>query len=515
MAPAIGIFELKDIGPVTELTIPVSPGITVIYSENEGGKTTTIQAVRGHLGADVALAPRDGCEKGMIRGFGSTYTIASRVSRAGKSEVDSTEAAIGLDDIIDPKSTEPKTALKRRVKALAVLSGVTLSPDDFLGALGGVTLSPEQLAEVREAKGDPVEVADKIRGIINKAAKALEDAANDKKSQAKALRESRQWTGKKPTKTLEEAETAVQEAAAEKAKLDQAKETHRIAAEAVKTAQAELGALSTAEAEKKQIDAEFAEAEAAETKAAADLAALRAKLKDLEVEVAKADKDHNGKAVDRANYARAAESAGKRVGAIKEAETRASAKIPQPPSEIDYEAAQAAYTDAMAERDAIKHTAEEAAAMAKILAVAGEGEKATAAAETMRAAAGRVDAVLQTVVASDLLSFQDGDLVVTRDGKTESFGRLSKGAMYGIVAEIAVKAAARLGKPAILPLSQESWEGMDQKKSKALYDACIEHGLAIITAEWKAATPEHPGIYAEAFDPATGKKSKSEKLAEA
>ena len=126
--------ELTNVGPI-EGTFEFKlngPGLYELRGGSGTGKSTVISALGMLSGHKVDLTLHDGAFNGDVKGFGVIVPVGSRKRRKGELEASTLEAEnFDLTDIIDPNGKTQATRDGVRIKALAALSGLELTADDF------------------------------------------------------------------------------------------------------------------------------------------------------------------------------------------------------------------------------------------------------------------------------------------------------------------------------------------------------------------------------------------------
>ncbi len=133
------IIELKDIGPIEQLTIPVPEGggVSVLLGPIESGKSVGLLAVNRLADGKGDITRRDGSASGHITGLGASIKVVKSPRRTGQLESLDMNGQLAIDDLVDPGIDNPEAADAKRIKALVRISGVTADPALFYGLLGG------------------------------------------------------------------------------------------------------------------------------------------------------------------------------------------------------------------------------------------------------------------------------------------------------------------------------------------------------------------------------------------
>lgn len=173
-------MKIKNVGPITELTVPIEAGkLTVLTGPNGSGKSTAISTVQAVAsGKTNGLTPRDGKRYGTIEVPGATVKLGARMSTAGKATESYAivEDGAGIGLLIDPGVKDPVAADKRRIRALLAACDVTGNSSDLKAFLGS-ELYAEFTADAKQS-GDIVDQADNLKKWLQKRARDFENEAN-------------------------------------------------------------------------------------------------------------------------------------------------------------------------------------------------------------------------------------------------------------------------------------------------------------------------------------------------
>jgi DNA repair ATPase RecN len=177
-------ITIQDVGPITEHTLPLEPGVTVLYGGNEAGKTTAINATAALAGRDVHLEIRDGAKRGMVKGLGTTLFVGGKKNtRTGDLDAEAVEDKIDLTTLVAPGMKDAAANTRRRIKALLSLTATQLSLDDFRAVLPAGTADEILAADADE---DPVDMAGKVKRRMETKAREWEAKAKDLEVQLQA-----------------------------------------------------------------------------------------------------------------------------------------------------------------------------------------------------------------------------------------------------------------------------------------------------------------------------------------
>ncbi len=483
-------ITILDIGPITDHTLPVEPGVTILSGGNEAGKSTAIACVAALAGRDVDLTVRDGAAKGIVKGLGTTISIGGkRLSRSGKLDADAVEEKIDLGGLVDPKLKAADAATRHRIKALLSLTGQTLTVSDFYSILPEGRAQNEILAT--DFSDDPVEMAGKIKHRMDSKAKEFEDKAKDLEAQMVA--KSQQYAGvdlaaEHDSEKLQASYlTSVREHEQFKAQVEESAKWREERTKASEQINASAEALKTHE----QLESDVLAAAAALTEVNDRYRQCANKITDLKSQLEmelKALESIEAQIKAKNETVEARQEAFEQSAAKLESIDRAKALLaqpgPRPPSEDDVEGAaesvaesKSAIETGFTVRAALKSKEEHKQLLAAF-------QKASEEAVIYRSAAESTNQVLSNAVACETLKVIEGDLFYVEGSRKEKFARLSAGRRYQVaICEIAKAVSSGKKRLAVLPLDQVAWDGLDHESRDLVHDAAIEHGIAIVTGQ--------------------------------
>lgn len=502
-------IDLRNLGPIVDEEIIVSPGVTVCTGTNGVGKSTAINAIAMLAGRDVSIPVRDGAKQGLVEGLGILISItASKMLPMGECEFESIEERADLATLVDPGVKGADVAFRRRVKCILSLTETRVELADFARVL------PEALREKlspADACDDACDMAAKVKRRMEALAREAWEAAT--KAGAEASAEDKLIDGVEMPQSPDEVDEArlnerLQYWTIENARILERAKNAKESAEASAQARASLAAASTSvavsrrmfEVESAEADHAFGEAAERNQRAAENVARLKAELESAKAEQLAADEAHRvaGERVKALHERKLAliESE-RRLAELQEA---AAAKIAAPPSEDDVEA----YAEKVKQaQEAVawgRRVREAKAAYERRYEKRKVQQAAIERSEVFRAAAKATDSVLTDAVNCKFLQVMNGDLYfVDREavGEPEQFSRLSDGERWRVAIVEVAHALGRSGKPAILPLPQVAWEGLGTASRKLVAETAAGCNLSIVTAE--VSDDERFGYYR--FDP--------------
>ncbi len=508
-------IELKDVGPVERLTIPIPEGggVVVLRGRNGQGKSHALQAVGALVGGNGRPVSRDGSLGASVEGLGARLTVGRRSSHSGEVEVESLE---GEDPslLVDPGLKDQAAADGHRLKALLRLSRATVDESAFAELVGGI----DRLRELckpssLDARDDVPGMVAAIKRDLEAAARVEESAAENAHAKADGVREALKGLGdlrprfRADTRSAREFHT---EAVREQAALEERRGQNQQLLDASEVAQAGLARMG--EDGKGDVD----EVKGVIEKNRIALAALgdegdphrlatarglvettRVQVEQLRLEIDRAERDLK-------------ESQRNVEAHEKAAETRAQLTLGMKGLEhildsITHRGALQRAADASAGATAITDV-ELAAAAEKLQTASDEvdawvlhdktrsmrdevaehddrGKAAAKDGDALRRAAQGTEAVLLDAVrkvCGDGMEIQDGRIYVATDRGRELFSELSPGERWRMALEVSVKA---VGSKGLLVIPQDAWEAMDPLNRQEVAAHAQDLGVVVLTAE--------------------------------
>lgn len=183
-------ISAENLGPISELGFSLDqPGVTVLVAPNGSGKTILLDAVQAAAKGEGKLPLRDRTKRGKVEAFGATITIGGTCRHTGEFEVTNLEGRFDLAGLVDPRIKTPALADAARIKALVSLTGVSAAVDLFRSHEAFENFDRVVRAG-STATDDLVEMARKIKGDYDEAARTAEDEAERETGHADALKPS-------------------------------------------------------------------------------------------------------------------------------------------------------------------------------------------------------------------------------------------------------------------------------------------------------------------------------------
>ena len=483
-------IEIRDVGPIEAIAIPVAPGVTIFRGPNGSGKTTALRAMSRLAGGDEALACRDDATSGCVEGLGVRISVRQSARRTGELEVLSIEGELDIADIVEPEIADPVAADRKRIKALLRLSGAKADVSLFRP----LAADDAQFANVCTPDvlkcDDVVEMAARLKRNFESQSRASATVAEKLESQFMAA--------KQATEGIDldiETDAALLQAALEDALYAhgdlagkfRAAEENRSRAKA-----AEERLLNSPAPNVQEAKAEVEKAATWKALAQRDAAAIEEQLRRERENLKEATA-----ALEAADARLRLEES--HANAVKGwRETIEAARGAVCPSQGELDAAQKTVTDSRKaiEQAAVVRAAKEKAAEARKFHDHAKAHRATA--DGLRDAAHGIDDVLSSAVASDAIKVENGRLVTMQQGRGKVFfADRSDGEKFKIVIDEAIKRIRALdaGKTAIIPIKRRGvWAELDPLHQAEVHRYAVEKRVCVYVAEATAGD-----LRAEAF----------------
>ena len=470
-------INVKNMGPVKSISVdPLKGGGIIVFVGGQGtGKSTILAAVTKRLsGQDTAidLQPRDGTTVGELWIGSAKLTVRRGQKRnTGELEVAHIEGRFNISHLVDPGIKDPIAADQARIKALAVLSGLTAKPSDFYDAVGGQEAFDE--LGVDPDTSDPIVLAGRTSRALQANARKCE-----KKSTAEfAASKAKSDEAAKVDMTRESDGIVLQSAYVGALSLVAELKTKQLQFETQQTAIAtasksledlEPPGVSIEEATKALSDQEFS------------LAAARKEMDKARADLARATVDEGlrqNSAIQAKQVLELVQTHATTVAAIKE--VIASAQL-EPVSDDTSAAAEKARQEASSAIEVGVAVRQAKAIAVEALEHQKWAEASQKHAETLRDQSRAVDEILSGLIPAGNLRIDEGRIVTTTDRGSELFSELSDGERARLAIEVAVP---QLPKEGLLIAPQWMWEGWTKSTQEAVWAKLKEHGVEMLTAE--------------------------------
>lgn len=468
-----GAIELKNIGAIERLTCPIpegGAGLIIVQGRNGSGKSTALRAIGKMLNGDGdAPTPRDGYERGEVKGLGAKLTVAKSTRRSGELEFVALESGQSPDLLVDPGINDPIAADARRVKSLISLTGLSVEASEFYGIVGGKAEFDALFSGLDiDTEDDPLKLASRLKRSAQASALEEERQADTAAGEAAAHEAAGNAVTGEPV-DVDKLNDAVEAALKARHVLTGKVEAYKAAQENAASAREKLNSLAEPESvvDRLRLKIQQITEEHDETvKAIVKLQGVKSQLESARSEA----ESHLEAAIRRQSDRQSA------LALIESA-----AAIPCPTAE------EISKADDLVQacRDAVtRNTLRAEARNARVSAgLARKREKAHREhAAALREAASRVDGILSDFVAKtgSGLIVRDGRLMIETARGMTLFADLSHGERWKVAIDVCVNS---LGATGILTIPQEAWEGLDDNNRQAIVTHLKARGVLAITAE--------------------------------
>ena len=459
--------QIKNIGPISTLSMPVPEGggVVVLKGRNGSGKSTALDAISAAVSGKGKPPIKDLSESGEIVAGGIKMTVGRSIRRRGELEVATLEGRLSVADLVDPGISDPSRADATRIKALVGLSGIALSVQDLHGF-------PQELLDGLDL-ADPVSAMTELKRRLDIGGREYEKMAKAEGDKAAALLEQAGDTDDSAP-SIESAMVAISIA---QRKIDGllAQEKAAIAA-SQKAEEAErqialmkIGDILQLEAElgDKSCEVDALRETAQRLKAEYNAVVDRFKTESAALEVL------SGK-VDSARQAEALRSNLEKVIDESRMDRPTDDDVLRASIELNIAKEALAFAESARQSSALRRTGIEKAE---------EAARLSQEAISLRRKAKQTEEVLNEIV-SDIrdcpLKVSDGRLVISTKRGPTFFGELSHGERWRVALDIAVSA---VGAGGMIVIPQEAWEGLDGDNRNAVAGKAKNGNVIVITAE--------------------------------
>jgi energy-coupling factor transporter ATP-binding protein EcfA2 len=493
--------EVENLGPIPRLKFALDDyGVHVIVASNGSGKSILLDAMSKLAKGGGRIPLKDGEKKGFIEGFGARLTITASARHTGEFEVSHLEGRFDLAELVDPGIAQPEAADRRRIRALASLSGAQPDMRLFLKHPAFAPTFSSVVSSDSSAKSDLVEMAEAVKRDYEKEARKQEDLAEQETGRAKALEEAIEFIDPHSECDAQVLQERYDKARDHRTRLTAKSEQATKAAVAAEKARQQLqeaqekyaGPNVTA-AEQAVLDAQQVrqEAQAALDEARKALISAEERMKAAKtVEFAAADKLCMAQA-----HHKFVEQCQKIIHA------------PVEPAPTEEELAQANQAVIQA-GSAVNYGA--VVRDAKDKAVLAESHRAKAKvcqehAAGLRGAAGSIDEVLSGAIPAGPLKIASVDgkarLVVTHPARGENtpFHELSMGEKWRVAIDLA---ADQVGEGGLIVVEQAAWESLDSFVRPQIHQHAKERKVYVLTGEATRDPEDGSGFQVKPFETA-------------
>jgi hypothetical protein len=485
-------IELRDVGPIVQLTIPIPrAGVVEISGDNGSGKSQAQAAVSAMLSGSGTVPVRDGASSAIAEGLGVRMTVGRKTMHAGDLDLHSLE---GPDPsiLVDPGIKDRAAAHAERIRALCRLAHAELDRAAFHALAGGadefaLIVKPESLD-----KGDVPSVAAAVKRDFEAAARAAESQASNLQIEAKGIASAAddvQETEAPDERALQaELEGASASLGELRGRQRQAEELRASASRARATLES-YGDKGTAEAGK-AAEAAYAKAREATVVAQTIQANLVEAVSAARAALAEAEKHAESAKADMRAAQQAEEAARLAVDQAFQDFTRRkqlaqAVKAAEAAADVDPEQIAALEQRTGSARVALQRAEVVRRALDQRARARGKADQAGDAlsrALKLREAARGCEQIVTDALAKVCpagMRVEGGFLVVDTDRGAEPFDELSHGERWKWAIGIAAKA---IKPPGLLVCRQEGWEALQPREKLNVNAMAIEAGLVILAA---------------------------------
>lgn len=486
-------IELKDVGPIAQLSIPIPEfgGVVEITGDNGSGKSQAQAAVAALSAGTGTVSVRDGAPGALVEGLGVRLTVGRRAAHTGELALHGLE---GPDPslLVDPGIKDRGAAHAERIRALCKLAHAELDRAAFIALVGG----PEEFARIVKPesldKGDVPSVAAAVKRDLELAARTAEGLASNLQIEAKGIAsaaddipETEPLDERALQADLESVSAQLGELRGRQSQADEL----RASADRARETLASYGDKGTAEAGKAAESALkeaqiLAQQEADAVHAAADRVAaareaLHASEKALQEAQARAREALAAEMASQAALEQAFADFKRRKQLAQAAKAAESAADVDPEQVAALEAQQSEVRTTLQRAEVVRRALEQ---RQRAKGKADQAGDALSRALALRDAARGCEQIVTAALAKvcpEGMRVEGGMLVVDTDRGSEPFDELSHGERWRWALDIAARA---ITKPGLLVCRQEGWESL-QPRVKLEVDAMARAlGLVIVAA---------------------------------
>lgn len=463
-------IEVKDVGPVETVSIPIPEGggVVVLRGTHGSGKSTTLKAVNKMLGGKQSLSVRDDAKRGqVVMGEAKLTVSAKRAQKSGELQVDEIESRFDISDLVDPQIDDPERADVARLKALVRLSGCVGELSDYKELL------PCDTYDI-ELTDDPIILHSRVKRSIEEEARRVEKVQQQAEAKAAVLAEelkgvnlSGEHDEAKLRKEYDEAKTRLDVITSKRSwaidAIRKNKDSESKLEELLEEETDSLDRLLNLQDEKRQSIKESED-----------------KIRKLEAQLEQAGNVLNMAIQELRGVESQIKQAKEREARIEQLRSGIVA-VDEPPSVEDISEAQA---EVELKMKAILHGEKIRVALAKQREFKERmklARECKADAEKWRKNAAKTEDVLSSLIKSSALRVRKGRIVTTTDrDKNELYADLSHGERYKLAIDLAVES---LPKGGLLTICQEAWDALNAELRQVIKDHAVSRGVVILTAE--------------------------------
>lgn len=507
-------ITIKNVGPVEDVTIPLTDGVVVLRGMNDSGKSTTLEALSRLLGGDARIKRRYGTPHGVVEGLGATIRVVASPRQTGEVQAWAIEGKLALAALVDPGIADPVAADRKRVKALLTIQGVTADATLFHDLFE----SPEAFDAIASTgarnAADVVEMAGLLKRDAELAARKLEDDATAADGKASGCRESAGEIDTTVETEAEKLQADLEAAIREEARLGQQQADADEAAARIKQAKIRLAGAQADYQGPSEVEAAAIVSTAERAEIEADEAEQVAKQAHERTVVAVADAEHRRALADECLM-----TARQHDKVVAECVAAMSGTMVMPPDDDMLDRAAVATSDARLDVEAGALARRAVTQLAQADGHQQAAEAARTHAQQLRdAAAGTFD-VLAEVIESDVLLPVSDDkgrfrLAVEVDGADQRkyYHDLGPGERWTRALTEGANRVRALGAEglAILVIPQPAWEGLDWRNREIVDAHCRALGVTVLTGEASKQPGDDAAIRGEVFLPGTSAPTDSE-----
>lgn len=472
-------IELKNVGPIERLSIPVPDGggLIVLRGTNDLGKSEVLDAIDATMTGRGKVEVRRGQTHGEIDAFGVAVKLGRRTTRTGEAVVQSLEGRFSIEDLIQPPIKDPVAADAKRIKTLIQITGAAASPELFYPLLGGRDQFDAVVSKTAVDTTDIVVMADRVKRDLESAARKEESQAEHAEGRARGSLEAASGCDLSVPMDQEALQRDLEDAIRDQSRLVMAAQA---ANEARRRRQEAIDRLEDAEADYSGPTSQDALADAA--RSVTILAEAEDRLRDAEEALRVAKWDVESAKQEHQRSAAVRKAAEQHEAMVEQCREAIEGNCPEPINPDQLEAAakrvhecRYATERGVLARKALQHRSD----AERHLQECGSHRKE---ASRLRTAAQGIDDVLSKLVASSWtpLRVEGGRLIMDTDKGPKTYAERSHGIRSRVALDIAIEA---VGEGGVICLKQEFWEGIAPAKRIELANHVKGRGVLVITAQ--------------------------------